>query len=59
MTLDVYGDVVIDPADDEWGEFWQSAHVGERSPGVVPVWSGQAEEALDPAPWAQAKLQES
>jgi hypothetical protein len=50
MTLDVYGDVVIDPADDEWGEFWQSAYVGERSPGVVPVWSEQAEEALDPAP---------
>jgi integrase len=59
MTLDVYGHVMIDPSDDEWRKFWQATYFGERSPGVVPVSSGEAETSLTPATRAKAKLQES
>jgi integrase len=59
MTLDVYGHVLIDPSEDEWRDFWHVAYVGERSPGVVSVWSEGADNGRDPALQAKAKLQET
>ena len=49
MLTDVYGHVVIDPANDEWAAFWLGAYdrarrprsAVEPSPGVVSVWSGK------------------
>ncbi len=59
MSLDVYSHVVIDPAADEWRDFWRGAYIAARSPGVVPVWSDEAGEGRDPATKADPLLQES
>jgi integrase len=45
MSLDVYGHVVLDPADDEWRDFWTAVYDASRRRGVVPVWSEEASHA--------------
>jgi integrase len=40
MTLDVYAHVAIDPAADEWRDFWLGAY-RDRAAHVVPMWSDE------------------
>jgi integrase len=41
-SLDTYGHVVLDPAEDEWRDFWQAAYSRR---GVAPVWSREGTDA--------------
>jgi hypothetical protein len=49
MLSDVYGHVVVDPDEDEWGAFWQQAYQAQTrpkralklSPGGAPVGPGK------------------
>jgi integrase len=59
MSLDVYGHIVIDPAADEWREFWRAAYAAGRSYGVVSVWSEGDESDREPASRANTSLQEN
>jgi hypothetical protein len=50
LLSDVYGHVVVDPDEDEWGAFWQEAYQAQtrpkralrRSLGGAPVGPGEA-----------------
>jgi integrase len=59
MSLDVYAHVVIDPAADEWRDFWRAAYAAERAPGVVSVWSEGDEIDPEAASRLNSTLQES
>jgi hypothetical protein len=45
MTLDVYAHVAIDPAADEWRDFWLGAY-RDRAAHVVPMWSDEGRSPL-------------
>lgn len=44
-STDTYGHVIVDPAGDEWREFWLAAYAATRRPGAAPVRHEELEDA--------------